>query len=371
MRPLNWTVIATQVPPHGSLGGVVRYTTEMIRALAERDDVVVSALTTRAAADVVGEFVGDSGRVHTVPDAPVPLLSAVERYAPWAGRGPGTDVVHGVKHLLPRHTDALRVLTVHDMLLLDRPADFGRAKRYLLPPSHRASIRDADLLLCVSAATRDRLEANVAGAGGRADVVHLATSPALRTAVPTPVFALTGRRFALVVGDSSPRKNLGTIMSAWRGVRLRNPDSVLAVAGPPSWGRTELGGLYRRLVAEGSVVALGHVPDSELRWAYEHADVVLCPSLAEGFGLPAAEALDFGAPVVISDDPALQEVCAGRAAAVVPARDVGRWTAAVVEVLRRPRRTPPAQRRTWADVADESVVSVRRALARRQVAGQP
>lgn len=366
MSPLRWTVMATHVPAGGSLGGVVRYTTELIRALAERDDVVVSALATRAAADTVLDLIGPGGRIMPVPGAPLPLLSIAERQAPLPGLRRGSDVVHGMKHLVPTRSTALRVLTVHDMLLLDRPGDFGFAKRCLLPPSYRGSIRDADLLLCVSEATRHRLAVDVPGAERRAEVVPLATSTSLRQASPRVVPSLIGRRFALVVGDSSPRKNLATLMAAWGAVRAGLPDAVLAVAGPPSWGRTDVGVLYRTLAASGAVVALGHVDDGQLRWAYENADVVLCPSLAEGFGLPAAEALDFGAPLVVSDDPALREVCAGRARAVLPALATDRWAEAIVDALRAPRRTVPAPSRSWAQVAQDTVAAVTQAMRRRE-----
>ena len=366
MKPLQWSVLATQVPPGGSLGGIVRYTAELITALAARDDVVVSAVTTAAAADTLRELVGPRGQVATVPSAPTPVLSVAERWLPHRLLPGEPDVVHGTKHLVPAHGRALRVLTVHDMLLLDRPADFGTAKRVLLPPVYRASIRDAGLLLCVSDATRSRLEAHLPGSRERAEVVHLATSSTLRASTPQPVARLDGVPFALVVGDPTTRKNLRTVMAAWPAVRARHPDAVLAIAGPPSWGRTELGELFDRLVADGAVVSLGHIDDAGLRWAYEHAQVVLCPSLAEGYGLPAAEALDFGAPVLISADPAMQEVCAGRARAVLPATDVAVWTAAIADALDAPRPTDPGAGtgRSWADVAEESVRAVRRVLDR-------
>lgn len=365
MKTLSWTVIATHVPAGGSLGGVVRYTTELLRALADRDDVVVSALTTRSAADTVRELIGDRGRVTTLPDLPVPLLALVERNLPLPGLNGGVELVQGVKHLVPRRSRAFKVLTVHDMLLIDRAQDFGRAKRLLLPGSYRRSIADADLLLCVSEATRQRVRAQVPGAERRAAVVHLATSSSLTSATPKAIPALMGRQFALVVGDSSPRKNLRTVMAAWPGVRAEIPDAVLAIAGPPSWGETDVGELYDSLVAAGAVVALGHVSDAELRWAYEHAAVALCPSLAEGFGLPAAEALDFGASLIISDDPALAEVAAGRALAVIPAANVSEWTRAITAALRFPARTSASMGRSWAQVAEDSIDAVRHALHKR------
>lgn len=362
--PLRWTMLATHVPPGGSLGGVVRYTTELMRALAARDDVVLSAVASSGGADTIAAIIGARERVSTVPDLATPLMSLVERYLPLPLAG--ADVVQGVKHLVPRaRTDALKVLTVHDMLLLDRPSDFGAVKRNLLPPPYRGSIRGADLIVCVSEATRQRLLAFEAGSLLRATVVPLATSPTLRDAVPEPIPALAGRRFALVVGDPSPRKNLQSVVASWPAVRAAVPDAVLAIAGPPSWGRTELGPLYDSLVADGALVPLGHVSDAELSWAYRHATVALCPSLAEGFGLPAVEAMEFGAPVIVSDDAALQEVTAGAAFDVLPARDVARWTAATADAFRTAERADARRGRTWDQVADDTVTAVRQRLATR------
>lgn len=366
MRPLHWTVLATHVPPGGSLGGVVRYTTELIRALSLRDDVVVTAVTTRAAAPTVQGLLSEGSRVRSIPGAPASLLSVAERWAPLPGLRSGADVVLGTKHLLPSRSSALRVLTIHDLLLLDRPEDFGTPKRQLLPRAYLGSIRDADLLLCVSDATRQRLQAHAADAARRAAVVHLATSSSLVAAQPAALPSLAGRRFALVVGDSSPRKNLQTVVAAMAAVRAAVPDAVLAMVGPPSWGRTEVGDTYDQLVADGAIVAVGYVNDAALRWAYEHAEVVLCPSLAEGFGLPAAEALAFGAPVIISQDAALREVCAGRELAALPALATQQWATQTVAALKAGRQPAGAiVRRSWDDVADDSMVAVRTALQRR------
>lgn len=362
MTRLDWLVMATHVPPGGALGGVVRYTCELIAALGRRDDVRVSVLANRAAAADLEALAGADGRMHTVPPAPTVALSVWERYAATPG---GSDVVQGVKHLVPRRSRALRVLTVHDMVLLDRPQDFDGLKRRLLPGPYRASLVQADLLVSVSRATRSRLHSLVPAAAGSSVVVPLATSSSLLQAQPRPVAALAGRRFAMVVGDSSPRKNLGAVVDAWARVLVAHPDAVLAVAGPPSWGRSEQGASYDRLVATGALVPLGRIADDELRWCYENAAVVCCPSLAEGFGLPAAEALDLGAPVLVSDDAALQEVAAGRALQVVPAHDHDAWARALIDVLGRPRRlpTPPARVRSWDDVADDTVEAARRSLA--------
>lgn len=360
MSPLRWLMLATAVPAAGGLGGVVRYTTELAAALARRDDVELSMLGDLSARSVLEQLTGDPTRVRTLP-LPVPGAAGalVERWHPWSAGG-GFDVVQGTKHLLPRRTSALRLLTIHDMLLLDRPADFPGLKRRLLPAPYRRSIREADVPICVSEATRDRLAAHEPAAAARAVVVPLATATSLREAVPEPVPGLIGRRFALVVGDASPRKNLAAVTRAWPGVREALPDAVLAIAGPPDWSRSPADADRAALLDSGTAIALGRVPDAQLRWCYENAGVVLCPSLAEGFGLPVAEALDLGATVVVSDDPALVEVAAGRNAAVVPARDIEAWSrAAIAALLQRPTILPSAAR-TWDDVAAATIRAARR-----------
>jgi len=352
--------MAGHVPADGVGGGIVRYTVELARALARRDDVDLHLLTTAEAAGPLPDLVG-GGTARALPPVPEAGLPAFDRttLGPWLGRR--YDVVHGVKHLVPRLVRARTVLTVHDMLALDRAADFSRAKRLLLRGPYLASLRAADDLVCVSAATRERLRQWLPDDGARAHVVPLATSPRLLTETPSPVPQVAGRPFAVVVGDPSPRKNLPVVLAAFREVVRAHPGAVLVLVGPPAWGEASYGPHHAELSASGNLVQLTGVDDGTLRWCYENCAVALSPSLAEGFGLPAAEALDLGAPLVTSLDPALVEVGAGRAQQV-PADDVPGWAAAVLAHLPTSPRAPVGAtgHRTWDDVADETVRAVTR-----------
>jgi glycosyltransferase involved in cell wall biosynthesis len=108
-------------------------------------------------------------------------------------------------------------------------------------------------------------------------------------------------------------------------------------------------------------MALGHVRESQLRWCYENAAVVLCPSVQEGFGLPAVEALEFGARVVTSTDPALVEVTGDRATHL-PTQDRRLWVDTIVATLNAGARDQrPTSPRTWDDVAAETVMAVHNA----------
>ncbi|WP_245887880.1 glycosyltransferase family 4 protein [Geodermatophilus tzadiensis] len=358
-------MLATQVPASGSGGGIVRYTVELARALRARTDVELSVLATASARAFFTELLGSGDRVLTVPNFPVPVRTALERTG--LAQLPAWrrfDVVHGTKHVLPRWGSATGVLTVHDMLPFQRPRDFGLLKRTLLTRPYLASIRQADALLCVSRATQRTVERLVPATAGRTVAVPLAMSTGLRTAEREPVTSLVDREFALIVGDTSPRKNLGLVVDLWPRVVAERPDATLAVVGPPSWGPSELGTNGSESLASGAMQLLGHLSDAQLRWCYENATVVLCPSKLEGFGLPAIEARSFGAPLITSLDPALVEV-SGDSAVHLPNDDADAWKSAITAALgagRIPGTAVPV--RGWDEVAAETVAAVRAVLAR-------
>ena len=358
--PVRWLLMATHVPPDARGGGIVRYTVELARALGRREDVELHLLTSTAAAGPLAELAGGRDRVVPLPAVPDDAVPAFERFLLGRRLGSRFDVVQGAKHLLPRGVTARTALTVHDLLLFDRPADFPLPKRLLLGRPYASSLRQADTLVCVSAATRDRLVRWDPRLADRAVVTPQTTSPQLLESRAVPVPSLAGRPFGLVVGDASPRKNISVVVSAWAQVVRRRPDAVLALVGPPAWGSESYGPDHAALVAAGNVVQLTGVDDGTLRWCYENCALVLAPSLAEGFGLPAVEALDLGAPLVTSLDPALVEV-SGDAAEHLPADDVAGWADAALRHLDRAavaRGPHSRRRRTWDDVAAETVAAV-------------
>jgi glycosyltransferase involved in cell wall biosynthesis len=350
---LRWFLMAHHVPADGIGGGIARYTLELARALATRDDLRLVVAARRDAAPLF-QALGRTVEIDHGADWPTVLRSARE-VAGLHPRRAEIDVVHGTKHLVPYRSGPHRVLTVHDMLLFDRPCDYSLGKRWLLPIPYRTSLRRADTVVCVSEATRRRLHASLPEVAGRAHVVPSAPSSSLTHVVARRVEALDGRSFALVVGDASPRKNLALLGRIWPAVRRQHPDAVLAVVGTGASAFHDVPG----------IVAPGRVDDGQLRWCYEQCVVALCPSIVEGFGLPAVEALALGAPVITSMDAALREVTAGQADHVAWDDDLG-WVTAVVAHFERATRTSRTPRpRTWEEVADELVCATRHDLARR------
>jgi glycosyltransferase involved in cell wall biosynthesis len=111
-------------------------------------------------------------------------------------------------------------------------------------------------------------------------------------------------RYVLFVGSLQPRKNLGILVEAWKEVARRFPDTwlLLAVVGGRNFRRAALPAEVER------VGFLGYVSEAGLPGLYAGALACVLPSLVEGFGLPALEAMACGAPVIVSRAGALPEV---------------------------------------------------------------
>jgi glycosyltransferase involved in cell wall biosynthesis len=160
---------------------------------------------------------------------------------------------------------------------------------------------------------------------------------------PAPARAGLGleRPYVLTVASRTARKNLASLGEAARRLAARGVDVVAAGGDRPQF----------RAEAGTAVHALGHVPDEHLPGLYAGAAAFVLPSLYEGFGLTALEALACGTPVVASDRGALPEVC-GDAAQLVDPADPGAIAAALEHALDDPAPwraagPPRAARFTW------------------------
>jgi alpha-1,3-rhamnosyl/mannosyltransferase len=181
--------------------------------------------------------------------------------------------------------------------------------------------------------------------------------------------------YALSVGTLEPRKNLETLLAAWRWLRRRRAAAgaagevpSLVLCGQYGWKSEGLRRRVEEAEAEGWLRHLGYVDEGALASLYRGARLFVFPSRYEGFGLPVLEALAAGVPVVASDLPVLREL-AGDAVLYAPPTDVEAWVRQVAAVLDDPelaRRLAAAGRErakgyTWERAAELHVQVFREA----------
>lgn len=345
--PIRAAVLADTVSGQAGMG---RYTREVLRGLARREDIDLVVIVPSASAGEIGNLDLAKPVVDLIE---VPGRTRIEqglweryRLGPVLERFP-VDVVHGIKHIVPR-TRLPTILTVHDLVLLTWPQQADLVRRLLLPRQYRASLRDARVLVTVSEATRQRLADLDPAFGAKALAAPIGFTPELLAADPLPVPGLDGRAFALVVGDLSPRKNIGFLVDLWPEVFAATNGLLLAVVGPDGARSDSTARRVEGLVDAGMAVRPGRVTEGALRWCYEHARVVLLPTLEEGFGLPVLEAAVFQVPVVANIEPALIEVGQGWPT-FVDLNDRAGWAEAILETstAERTKRAPVPDWPTW------------------------
>lgn len=119
--------------------------------------------------------------------------------------------------------------------------------------------------------------------------------------------------YILCVSTIEPRKNLPTLIKAFRLFKEKNLSVKLIIAGGKGWQYKDTVKLPQNLGIEHDVIYTGYVDERTMLYLYNYASLFVYPSLYEGFGIPVIEAMSCGIPVIISNIPSLTEV-AGEAA---------------------------------------------------------
>jgi alpha-1,3-rhamnosyl/mannosyltransferase len=261
----------------------------------------------------------------------------------------------------PRLSATLYDLTCWIMPQFHTPANVAAERRMAETVWKRA-----DGLIAISAHTRDEAVRRLGLDARRIRVIHCG--------VDARFFAATGadaarararyrleRPYVLSVGSIEPRKNLDMALDAWATLpaALRR-EFTLVVAGPQGWGTPQT---LRRLHSQPEGVRyLGYVPEADLPGLTAGAAVLFYPSLYEGFGLPVAQAMACGVPVVTSNVSALPEV-AGEGALYADPRSLAELRGALERLLLSPalgRKLAQAgrqraERYRWEEAARQSL----------------
>jgi glycosyltransferase involved in cell wall biosynthesis len=344
--------------------GLGRSAFELLRALpAVRPEWTFTVHSNRP--DLLGQAPGLSPRRTRWPTGSALGRAAWLRFAAGRGDDPAPDLWLAPSFYIPPSWRGPAVVTIHDLVPVLHPELYrGRRKARYAARAMGDSARRADRILCPSAATRDRIVTEFGVDPEKVVIARWGVDDLFRSAKPSE----TGD-YLLCVGRWEARKGLDVLVQALRESDRRGHRTRVVLAGGPGWGASET---VRRLRAMPGVEMVLDPSDEELASLYAGALALVYPSRMEGFGLPIAEAMAGGCPVIASDLPEIRE-WAQDAPRYVPARDANALAYALIEVAQSPvlrarmaeRGRAIASELTWRACAETTAQAMEAAVADR------
>ncbi len=340
---------ARWITPQAS--GIGVYTQELIKALAALDHGNEYTLLFDSAGmrerTIELASLRDAANVAAVVFPHGVFSPASQLLLPGLLKKRGINVFHSTNYMIPLFAFprngsgvAAAVITIHDVIPMIFPDHAPKSRKTKLFPLYRRLMievgRRADMIIADSESSRRDIITHLripAGRCGRVKTVYCGLGSRLGTGVTAkPCRNANEPGTVLYVGRADPYKNCMGLVSAFALTRKSCSFPLkLVMAGPPDARYPEIDARIREL-GLGDAVRREYLSDRELADAYRTADLLVLPSLYEGFGLPVLEAMAFGTPVVCSDRGSLPEI-AGDAAIQVDPTNIDQLAAAMTRVL--------------------------------------
>lgn len=342
-------------------GGVSRYIRYLLTGLAKEPGM--HQYTVFVNGEETAERLPEHPQITYVPAAwsesrPASRVAWEQLSLPASIRQQQIDVLHSPVNVLPERLPqtCAGVITLHDLAFLRFPHVLTRSKRLYHRTFTVRSLKRATLILTVSESTRQDTIELVGVPEEQVRTVYLGIDrrfSQLASSVDEAAvqvfrekYGLT-QGFLLYLGTLEPRKNITTLIDAY--AHLRKQDMIkekLVLAGGKGWLYDEIFAKVQQYGLESEILFPGFVTDAEQPMWYRAASVFVYPSVYEGFGLPVAEALATGTPVVTSNVSSLPEAGDGVALCVNP-YDME----ALAEAIKQALKDPAVLERTRAQAA--------------------
>jgi glycosyltransferase involved in cell wall biosynthesis len=236
------------------------------------------------------------------------------------------DLFHATHYVIPPLGRTRAVVTIHDIIHVLYPQFLpNRVALLYARVMIRRALRRADRIITVSYNSKRDLVDYFGIPPSRVEVIYNGVAARFRPDVPAAECDRVADRYGiprpylLFLGGEKPHKNVRNVLRAFAEARReRELPHALVLAGPMPKNRSRVEALIAALDLESRVIRPGVVPEEDLPGLFAGSDAFLYPTLYEGFGLPVAEAMACGVPVLTSSTSALQEIAGGYAYLVDP-----------------------------------------------------
>ncbi len=223
------------------------------------------------------------------------------------------DLIHFPHWNVPLNLKTPFVVTIHDLILLEQPLSAKattknffvyRIKYAAYKFVLRNALRKSQKIVAISSFTKTSILKWFPSINKeKVQVVFDGITDLAKTSLPPKQKDEIGDSFILSVGNAYPHKNLERLLKAFRELSKKHKKTKLVLAGKETI-------FYKRLLKNkpDNVIFIDSPEDQELKWLYENASLYAFPSLIEGFGLPALEAMASKLPVIASNNSSLPEI---------------------------------------------------------------
>ena len=256
------------------------------------------------------------------------------------------DVFWSPAHYMPVFTGGKSVVTIHDLAYEYFPKLFLPSDLYKLKNWTRAAVKQSTKVIAVSEATKFDLVKVYEVPEDKITVVHNGYDSQIFNVEEKPnkqildAYKLSPESYILFLGTIQPRKNAIKLVQAFHLLKAGGYKGKLVIAGGFGWLADDTLEVIKQSEEVKDIILTGYISDETRKALYTYADVYVLPSLYEGFGVPAIEAMGCGAPVAVANNSSLPEVV-GDAGLLFNAIDPADIARAVLEIK--------ADRKSWVE----------------------
>jgi len=220
------------------------------------------------------------------------------------------DVFFSPAHYAPRFSLCPTVVTIHDLSYFYFPQEFLKKDLYKLKRWTNYSVRKAKNIITVSKTTKKDLVKYYPNTDSKIQVIYngMEREEDENNTPSTNFKSLENQKYVLYVGTLQPRKNIVTLIRAFRIFHSTHPEFKLVIAGKRGWLFNLIFKEAQDLYVNEHIIFPGYVSNDELVTLYRSAFCFVLPSLYEGFGIPILESMSYGCPVIASFNSSLPEV---------------------------------------------------------------